>query len=72
MEDSEALLIVAAVGLVWLLPLFVIISSRKTGGGEKLAWVLAVLFVSWFAWVFYMLLAPIKNPRRGRTRRRAH
>jgi hypothetical protein len=70
MGESEIaiLLIVAAVGF-WLLPIIAIVSSRRTAGGEKLAWVLAVLFVSWFAWVFYMLLAPIKNPRRGRTRK---
>ncbi|MBZ4044567.1 PLDc N-terminal domain-containing protein [Flavobacterium hibisci] len=38
-----------------------ILFSRKTTGGEKLAWILAVLFISWFAWIFYLLLAPIKK-----------
>lgn len=46
---------------VWVLPLILIISSSKTRGGEKLAWLLLVVFVSWFAWVFYLLLAPLKN-----------
>ncbi len=45
--------------IIWLLPFFIIIKSNKTSGAEKLFWLMAVLFVSWFAWIFYMLLAPI-------------
>jgi hypothetical protein len=45
--------------IIWLLPIFFIIKSNKTSGAEKLFWLLAVLFVSWFAWILYMLLAPI-------------
>ena len=55
------LTIFALIGLMWLLPILIIISSGKTTGGEKLAWILAVLFISWFAWIFYMLLAPLKK-----------
>jgi hypothetical protein len=47
--------------LIWLLPILLIAASSRTTGGEKLAWILAVIFVSWFAWVFYLLLAPIKE-----------
>ena len=46
--------------LIWLVPILLIASSERTFGGEKVAWILAVIFVSWFAWVFYLLLAPIK------------
>lgn len=62
MEGSGlgVLIIIAAIGLIWVLPILIIISSNKTTGGEKLAWVLAVIFISWFAWIFYMLLAPVK------------
>jgi Bacterial SH3 domain len=49
------------IAFLWLLPILVIISSDKTGSREKIAWVLAVLFISWFAWIFYMLLAPLKQ-----------
>ncbi len=45
--------------IFWLLPIILILRSNKTSGAEKLFWLLAVLFVSWFAWIFYMLLAPI-------------
>ena len=53
--------LLAIIGLIWLLPLLIIISSGKTTGKEKIAWLLAVIFVSWFAWIFYFLLAPIKK-----------
>jgi len=50
---------------IWLAPFIIVATSDKTEGGEKLAWLLAIFFVSWFAWVFYMLLAPLK-PREAR------
>jgi len=42
------------------LPLIIIITDNKTSGNEKFAWLLAVIFISWFAWIFYLLLAPLK------------
>lgn len=48
----------------WLLPMLFIAASDKTSGREKAAWILAVIFISWFAWVFYLLLAPIRPPNR--------
>ncbi len=60
-SDPAFLLALAVLGLVWLLPIFIILGSNKTSGGEKLAWTLLVIFVSWFAFVFYLLLAPIKT-----------
>ena len=49
--------------VVWLLPILLILRSRKTNGAEKLFWLLAVLFVSWFAWIVYVVLAPIGDKR---------
>ncbi|QDH81182.1 hypothetical protein FKX85_19970 [Echinicola soli] len=60
-SDLSILLSLVVIAFIWLLPLLIIISSSKTTGSEKLAWILAVVFVSWFAWIFYMLLAPIKK-----------
>jgi hypothetical protein len=62
--DSSALsslIFLAIIGFIWLVPLISIVSSGKTSGGEKLAWIFAVIFISWFAWIFYLLLAPIKK-----------
>ena len=46
---------------IWLIPIIFIAASDKTCGKEKAAWILAVIFVSWFAWIFYWLLAPLKR-----------
>jgi hypothetical protein len=53
---------------IWLLPIVLIALSDRTSGGEKAAWILAVIFVTWFAWVFYLLLAPIKPRERSYAR----
>lgn len=57
---SVAVLVAFAGLFIWLLPILLILGSEKTTGGEKAAWILAIIFLSWFAWIFYFLLAPIK------------
>ena len=57
-----ALVLALACALIWLLPIILIAASDRTEGREKVAWILAVIFISWFAWVFYLLLAPLKRP----------
>ncbi len=57
----EALLVLAGLVCLWFLPIFMILTSQRTTSREKIAWVLAVIFISWFAWIFYMLLAPLKK-----------
>ena len=50
--------------VIWLLPILFILGSERTDGREKAAWILAVIFISWFAWIFYLLLAPLRaRPR---------
>ena len=49
---------------VWFLPFWIIATSDETTGFEKIAWLLAMFCLSWFAWVFYFFLAPIKPRRR--------
>lgn len=68
MDSSSilGLIMLAVLALIWLLPLMTIVSSNKTTGGEKVAWLIAMFFISWFAWIFYILLAPIKKKKRGR------
>jgi len=56
----EGFVFVLAMALLWFLPLIIIITDKKTSGNEKFAWLLAVIFISWFAWIFYLLLAPLK------------
>lgn len=47
--------------ILWLIPVLHIGLSGRTQGAEKLAWLLAVIFVSWLAWLFFLLLAPLKG-----------
>jgi len=60
MAISVSSMFLLIIGL-WLAPLLIVGFSSKTNGGEKVAWILAILFISWFAWIFYMLLAPLKH-----------
>ena len=59
--DHAMFILLGLILFVWLLPIFIIMFSNKTTFGEKLAWMVAILFVSWFAWFFYMMSAPIKK-----------
>jgi len=54
-------LYILTAAVLYLLPIISIMNSNKTTGNEKLVWILAVLFISWFAWIFYLLLAPLKK-----------
>jgi hypothetical protein len=60
-EAAFPLIILIIIAFIWLLPFISIIFSKKTSGSEKLAWILAVIFISWFAWIFYLLLAPLRK-----------
>ncbi len=44
---------------IWFLPILLIARSKKTSGGEKLVWILLVIFFSWFLWILYALVAPL-------------
>lgn len=48
---------------LWLLPFILVAKSNKTSGSEKLVWLLALFFISWFAWIFYIFLAPMGEGR---------
>lgn len=63
METSLIILILVILffAFLWLLPFIMILKSDRTTGNEKLAWLLALLCISWFAWIFYLLLAPLKK-----------
>ncbi len=57
-------MVVCGTFLLWLLPILIIAGSDQTTGLEKLFWILAIIFLSWFAWILYFFLAPIRpRPR---------
>ena len=35
--------------LIWIIPIILIARSNRTTGKEKIAWLLVVFFISWFA-----------------------
>ena len=47
--------------VIWIAPIILVAKSNRTRGGEKIAWILLIIFVSWLAWIFYLLLAPLKQ-----------
>ena len=55
------LLILLGIVLLWLFPILVIVGSKRAAKSEKLGWILAVIFISWFAWIFFLLLAPVSK-----------
>lgn len=52
---------IAVGAFIWVLPFLIILLSSKTSGSEKLGWLLAMLFISWFAFIFYLIFAPVKK-----------
>jgi len=63
MEAIVGMIVFFVSAIFWLIPVLVIAVSDRTRGGEKAAWILAVIFISWFAWIFYFLLAPLNDNR---------
>jgi ABC-type anion transport system duplicated permease subunit len=61
-----SIIVLAGIFAIWLTPFLVVATSQRTSGSEKLAWLLGMLFISWFAWIFYALLAPIKPSEQQR------
>jgi hypothetical protein len=55
--------------LLWLLPIAIIAASNKVTTSEKILWILAIVFLSWFAWILYFFFAPLfDRPRDYRYR----
>lgn len=63
MEITFSLFFILFWVLLWLTPIILVAKSKKTSGNEKIAWILILIFVSWFAWILYLLLAPLKSAK---------
>lgn len=64
MEILLSVTLILLVVAVWFVPLVLLLMSDRTSGFRKVLWVLAFLFISWFAWVAYILLVPKREPAR--------
>ena len=49
---------------IWFLSFWIIATSDETTDFEKIAWLLAMFCLSWFASVFYFFCTPTKPRRR--------
>ncbi|WP_298774606.1 hypothetical protein [uncultured Shewanella sp.] len=49
--------------IAWIAPMAFIACSSKISKFEKIAWVVAIIFISWFAFVVYLLVRKIKMNR---------
>ena len=45
--------------VLWLLPIVIIAASDRVGTAEKILWILAIICLSWFAWILYFFFAPV-------------
>jgi len=52
---------------IWLLPLYLIWTATSLREGERLMWIIAGLFISWIAWILYLLFAPLDPAARVKT-----
>ncbi len=51
--------VIIVITVVWGIPLGFIISDPIISTKERIIWIFAVIFVSWFAWLLYFLVAPV-------------
>ena len=61
MEIIAAFFIGIFTFLIWIYPIYRIAVSDRTTGGEKVAWLILIVCVFWFAWIFYLMLAPLRQ-----------
>jgi len=47
--------------LIWLLPIVDIARSSKVDKDEKLLWIFACVALSWFCWILFYAVAPLKK-----------
>ncbi len=59
--SSLQLGMIVAILLVWLLPIIDIARSSRVDKDEKLIWIFACLALSWFCWILFYALAPLKK-----------
>lgn len=52
-------LFVVLIVLIWLLPVLDVYRSNKISQSERILWLFACVFVSWWAWICFYLFAPV-------------
>jgi hypothetical protein len=60
---GTGILILAALSLVLILPVFVVMFSKRVSGGRKVFWVVMMGTFSWLAYVPYLIMTRAKDAR---------
>lgn len=60
MSSLQLGILVIAV-LIWLLSIVDIARSSKVDKDEKLLWIFVCLALSWFCWILFYAVAPLKK-----------
>lgn len=55
----QSYLLIFLFALIWLLPILDVYRSNKISNDERIFWLFACVFVSWWAWVCFYLFAPV-------------
>lgn len=71
MDFLNFLLFIWLVMIIWFLPIAGVLASKNVLPAEKAAWILLIVFVSWFSWIFFKLLAPIKSDHTTKTQNKS-
>jgi len=50
--------------LVWLLPAIIVMCSSRVHGGEKFGWIVVTVFLTWWAFLAFMIVTTLRNNNR--------
>jgi len=68
MSEVAFLIIVLS---AYILPVVIVLNSKRTQGHEKNAWLVSILFFSWLALVMYLTIVP-KHGRKKKPQVKSH
>ena len=60
-DVAGGFILLSIIALGYLAPILIILFSSRTRGSEKLGWILAVIFISWLAFIIYLIAAPFRK-----------
>jgi hypothetical protein len=58
-ELSFLIAILIFIIVFWITPIMMIIKNQETSKKEKALWIFAAFFVSWFAFILFVFIAPV-------------
>ena len=50
-----------AFAIFWFLPILLVAKNRNIKSDKKMLWIVAVVFLSWIAWILCTIFAPVSR-----------